>query len=91
MEPRPYEQMTLTERAEAHILSARIQLGNANQNLQQLNSALLGQTPQQVSAVIQAAGTFFAGATAEATLAQTCALMALNEGSRAGLGKLELG
>ena len=30
---RTYEQMTLTERAEAHILAARQHLGAANQNL----------------------------------------------------------
>ncbi len=89
---RTYEQMTLTERAEMHILSARTQLGNAAANLAQLNSALLERTPQQVQGVMQVAGTFFAGAQAEAQLANACALLALNEGSRAGspLSKLEL-
>lgn len=90
MSERTYEQMTLTERAEAHILSARTHLGNAAANLGQLNSALLGQTPAQVDAVMRVAGTFFAGAAAEATLANVCALLAQNEGAGVRTGKLEL-
>lgn len=39
---RTYDQMTLTERAEAHILSARQQLGAAAQNLQAAGNQVAG-------------------------------------------------
>ena len=80
MDPRPrtYEQMTLTERAEAHILAARQQLGAAAQNLQAAGNRLPG--PQGQALALGAAQACFVGAQAEATLANACALLAQNEG-----------
>lgn len=77
---RTYEQMTLTERAEAHILAARQHLGAANQNLAVAGNQLPG--PQAQLFALQAANACFAGAAAEAQLAQACAMLAGNVGAK---------
>ena len=89
MAERPYEQCTLTERAERHIYSAREMLGAAQQNMQAAGNQLPG--PQATQLNILAAQAYWTAAQAEAALANTCALLALTEGSTAGapLAKLE--
>ena len=77
---RSYEQMTLTERAEAHILSARQLLGGANQHYQQSGNQIQGPDGQKVN--LAAAQALFTGAQAEALLAQACAALAANQGGR---------
>lgn len=78
--PRPYESMTLTERAEAHILAARGLLGMAQQNMAQANNQLPGPAGQALA--IAAAEALWAGAAAEAQLAQACAMLAANQGAK---------
>lgn len=77
-----YDQMTLTERAQAHILASRVMLGQAEANLSQATSQL-GGTPGQQQLSIAAAHALWAGAQAEATLASACAQLAANEGASA--------
>lgn len=77
-QPRAYEQMTLTERAEAHILAARQLLGGAQQNMVAANNQLPGPAGQALA--IAAAEAMWTGAQAEAQLAQACAMLAANEG-----------
>lgn len=56
-----YDQMTLTERAEAHVLAARMLLGQAQANLTQATSQL-GGTPGQQQLSIAAAQALWTGA-----------------------------
>lgn len=79
-----YDQMTLTERAEAHVLAARMLLGQAQANLQQSAAALVEPSQQQLS--IAAAQALWTGAQAEATLANACALLAANQSATREVG-----
>lgn len=78
--PRTYEQMTLTERAELHILAARMRLSDAQNAMLAANNQLPGLESKVLN--VTAAAALWAGAQAEATLANACALLAANEGSR---------
>lgn len=84
-----YDQMTLTERAELHILSARQMLGTAAQHYQQAGNQLPG--PQAQAMHVASAAAMFSGAQAEAALAQACAMLAANQGGPQAAERIGLG
>lgn len=84
-----YESLTLTERAERHVLAARHLLSNAQAQAHQLNSPLAAD-PQTQAVLLAAAQAFWTGAQAEAALANACALLAANAGTPNPVSKLDL-